>query len=165
MDAVRVTTEALGGTVEVRTTRGRGTTLVLSVPITAAVQRVLLIGVGPESVALPISRVERIVECPAEAIERSGREAFVLIDDEPLPVLPLARRIALPEFARPATAVLVLTDVRGARVALEVERIVGQQEIFVKPVPELLSGVRGLAGLTILGDGRPVFVLDLNLLA
>ena len=60
---------------------------------------------------------------------------------------------------------LVLTDVRGARVALEVERIVGQQEIFVKPVPELLAGVRGLAGLTILGDGRPVFVLDPNQLA
>ena len=165
MDAVRVTIEGLGGTVEVRTTRGRGTTLTLSVPITAAVQRVLLIAVGEETVALPIARVERIVECPAEAIERSGREAFVLIDDEPLPVLGLAGRIALPACPRAATALLVLSDVRGARVALEVERIVGQQEIFVKPVPELLTGVRGLAGLTILGDGRPVFVLDPNQLA
>jgi two-component system chemotaxis sensor kinase CheA len=165
MDAVRVTTEALGGTVEVRSLRGRGTTLTLSVPITAAVQRVLLIGVGAETVALPIARVERIVECASDAIERSGREAFVLIDDEPLPVLALAERIALAACARTGTAILVLTDVRGARVALEVERIVGQQEIFVKPVPELLSGVRGLAGLTILGDGRPVFVLDPNQLA
>jgi two-component system chemotaxis sensor kinase CheA len=165
MDAVRVTTEALGGTVEVRSVRGRGTTLTLSVPITAAVQRVLLIGVGAETVALPIARVERIVECASDAIERSGREAFVLIDDEPLPVLALAERIAQSACARTGTAVLVLTDVRGARVALEVERIVGQQEIFVKPVPELLAGVRGLAGLTILGDGRPVFVLDPNQLA
>jgi len=165
MDAVRATIEALGGTVEVRTLRGSGTTLTLSVPITAAVQRVLLIGVGDETVALAISRVERIVECESGAIERSGREAFVLIEDEPLPVLALAERIALPAPARAATSVLVLTDVRGARVALEVERIVGHQEIFVKPVPELLAGVRGLAGLTILGDGRPVFVLDPNQLA
>ena len=165
MDAVRVTTESLGGTVEVRTTRGSGTTLTLSLPITAAVQRVLLIGMAGETVALPIARVERIVECPIEAIERSGREAFVLIDDEPLPVLGLAARIALPTCARASTAILVLTDVRGSRVALEVERIVGQQEIFVKPVPELLAGVRALAGLTILGDGRPVFVLDPNQLA
>ena len=165
MDAVRATTESLGGTVEVRTTRGSGTTLTLSLPITAAVQRVLLIGVAGETVALPIARVERIVECPIEAIERSGREAFVLIDDEPLPVLALAARIALPACARASTAILVLTDVRGSRVALEVERIVGQQEIFVKPVPELLTGVRALAGLTILGDGRPVFVLDPNQLA
>ena len=165
MDAVRVTTESLGGTVEVRTTRGSGTTLTLSLPITAAVQRVLLIGMAGETVALPIARVERIVECPIEAIERSGREAFVLIDDEPLPVLGLAARIALPTCARASTAILVLTDVRGSRVALEVEGIVGQQEIFVKPVPELLTGVRALAGLTILGDGRPVFVLDPNQLA
>jgi two-component system chemotaxis sensor kinase CheA len=165
MDAVRATTESLGGTVEVLSTRGRGTVLTLSVPITAAVQRVLLIGSAGETVALPISRVERIVECAAEAIERSGRESFVLIDDEPVPVLALAERIALPRPARADLAILILTDVRGARVAFEVERIVGQQEIFVKPVPELLAGVRGLAGLTILGDGRPVFVLEPNQLA
>jgi two-component system chemotaxis sensor kinase CheA len=165
MDAVRATTESLGGNVEVVTTRGLGTTITLSVPITAAVQRVLLIAAQAETVALPISRVERIVECPAEAIERSGRESFALIDDEPVPVLLLAEHIALPRGAPAASAILVLTDVRGARVALEVERIVGQQEIFVKPVPELLCGVRGLAGLTILGDGRPVFVLDPSQLA
>ena len=46
--------------------------------------------------------------------------------------------------------------------ALQVDRIVGQQEIYVKPVPDLLSGVRSLAGFTVLGDGRPVFLLDLN---
>jgi len=165
MDAVRATVESLGGSVEVRTGRGRGTTFTLCVPITAAVQRVLLIGGAAETVALPIARVQRIIECPAEAIEHSGREAFVLIEDEPVPVLGLAERVALPVHVRGAAAVLVLTDVRGARVALEVERIVGQQEIFVKPVPELLSGVRALAGLTILGDGRPIFVLEPNQLA
>jgi two-component system chemotaxis sensor kinase CheA len=165
MDAVRATLESLGGGVELISTRGRGTTLTLSVPITAAVQRVLLIGSAGETVALPISRVERIVECPAEAIERSGRECFALIDDEPVPVLTLAERIALPPPTRSGPALLILSDVRGARVAFEVERVAGQQEIFVKPVPELLSGVRGLAGLTILGDGRPVFVLDPSQLA
>jgi two-component system chemotaxis sensor kinase CheA len=165
MDAVRTTIESLGGMVEVVSTRGRGTALTISVPITAAVQRVLLIGSAGETVALPIARVERIVECPAEAIERSGREAFALIDDEPVPVLALSERIALPPPARSGPALLILSDVRGARVAFEVERVAGQQEIFVKPVPALLSGVRGLAGLTILGDGRPVFVLDPSQLA
>ena len=79
-----------------------------------------------------------------------------------------ARKPACPSAvarSRRELAILILTDVRGARVAFEVERIVGQQEIFVKPVPELLAGVRGLAGLTILGDGRPVFVLEPNQLA
>ena len=57
---------------------------------------------------------------------------------------------------------LVLTEVRGERVALAAERIDGQQQIYVKPVPELLAHKRALAGLTILGDGRPIFLADLN---
>ena len=60
---------------------------------------------------------------------------------------------------------LVLTELRGERIALTADRVVGQQEIYVKPVPELLSGLRALAGLTILGDGRPMFLLDLNQIA
>jgi chemotaxis protein histidine kinase CheA len=56
----------------------------------------------------------------------------------------------------------VLCDVRGECVALRVDRFEGQQEIYVKPVPELLAPVRILAGLTVLEDGSPVFLLDLN---
>jgi two-component system chemotaxis sensor kinase CheA len=165
MDAVRATIEALGGGVELRTERGQGTTTTLVVPITAAVQRVLLLGVGGETVALPIARVERIVELAADAIERSAHEAFAMIDGEPVPMLDLAPRLCLPDDPEQPVATLVMVDVRGERVALRVDRVSGQQQIYVKPVPELLAPVRALAGLTILGDGRPVFVLDQNQLA
>jgi two-component system chemotaxis sensor kinase CheA len=164
MDAVRNTVESLGGAVELATSRGRGTTTTLIVPITAAVQRVLLLDVAGECVALPIARVDRIAEVDAALIETSGRESFVLIDGDPVPVLALADRMRLPAPppgpGRPVA--LVLTDLRGERVALRVDRVAGQQQIYVKPVPELLAPVRALAGLTILGDGRPVFVLDPN---
>jgi two-component system chemotaxis sensor kinase CheA len=168
MDAVRAVIESLGGSVELATEAGVGTTTILVVPITAAVQRVLLVGASGETLAIPVRKVERIVEISAREIERSGRESFALIDDEPFPVLELAERIALvqPAADSPDDAVtLVVTEVRGERVALRVERVTGQQHIYVKPVPGLLSGVRALAGLTILGDGRPVFLLDLNQLA
>jgi two-component system chemotaxis sensor kinase CheA len=166
MDAVRVTLESLGGEVELVTQRGVGTTVVLTVPITAAVQRVLLLGVASEAVALPIARVERIVELPAAAVETSGRESFVLIDGDPIPVLPVASQLALPAGESGAPVVtLVLTDVRGELVALRVDRVVGQQQIYVKPVPELLAPLRALSGLTILGDGRPIFVVDPNQVA
>jgi two-component system chemotaxis sensor kinase CheA len=165
MDAVRTTIESLGGSVEIETRRGHGTTASLLVPITAAVQRVLLLRVGSEAVALPISKVERIIEHPASAIERSGGEAFVLIGDDLVPVLGLAERIALGADAGGEVVTLVLTEIRGERFALQADRVVGQQQIYVKPVPELLSGSRALAGLTILGDGRPMFLLDLNQLA
>ena len=165
MDAVRATLESLGGSVEFVTQRGRGTATTLIVPITAAVQRVLLVACAGETVAIPIARVERVLEVGAHQIEASGGEEFVLVDGAPLPVLDLARWLAREPAPRGVTATLVLADLRGELAALRVERVSGHQQIYVKPVPELLSRVRALAGLTILGDGRVVFVLDLNQLA
>ncbi len=165
MDAVRSTLESLGGSVEIATERGRGTTTTLVVPITAAVQRVLLLGVGAETVAIPIAKVERIEECPTERIERAGADAFALVDGDLVPVLDLGARIAQPGAAPGKFTHLVLTEVRGERVALSAERVAGQQQIYVKPLPELLRGARALSGLTILGDGRPMFLLDPNQIA
>lgn len=164
MDAVRATIEGLGGGVELRTELGQGTTTTLVVPVSAAVQRVLLLGVGGETVALPITRVERIVELEKGAIERSPHDAFAMIDGEPVLMFDLAPRLCLPDESEPdqPVATLVLVNVRGERVALRVDSVSGQQQIYVKPVPELLAPLRALAGMTILGDGRPVFVLDQN---
>lgn len=174
MDAVRATIESLGGVVELRTETGVGTTTTLVVPITAAVQRVLLVDVAGESVALPIVKVERILELEASAIERSGNECFALVDDEPLLVIELADRFRVGgsvategevDSSNSDLALLAITEVRGERVGLRVDRFEGQQEIYVKPVPALLASVKLLAGLTVLGDGSPAFLLDLNHLA
>ncbi len=167
MDAVKATVEGLGGEVLLRTERGQGTTTTLRVPITAAVQRVLLVGIAEERVAIPISKVERILEVPAEAIEHAAGDSFALIDDTPVPVLFLAKRLRIeaPAGGAPAgngSVPLVLSEIRGERVALAVDRFEGQQEFYVKPVPELLACVRILSGLTVLQDGSPVFLLDLN---
>lgn len=165
MDAVKATIESLGGHVELASQQGRGTETTLVVPITAAVQRVLLLGVGDDTVAVPISKVERIVELPANALERSGRECFALVDGEPLLVLDLADRLGLAPPPPSATLPVVLAEIRGQRVGVRIERLAGQQEIYVKPVPPLLASARALAGMTVLADGSPVFVLDLNQIA
>jgi chemotaxis protein histidine kinase CheA len=130
--------------------------------VTAAVQRVLLVSVGSETVALPIAKIERILELPEAAIERSGSDAFATLDDELVPVLDLARLLGLDATPSQGVQSMVLAEVRGERVALGATRVQGQQQIYVKPVPELLAGVKALAGFTILGDGRPVFLLDPN---
>ncbi len=165
MDAVKATIESLGGVVELKSERGVGMTTRVVVPIAAAVQRVLLCAVSGERVALPISRVERILEVPAGSIERSGPESFTLVDDQPVLVLDLAERLAVPPPPPSDAVPLVVVDIRGEAVGLRVERFAGQQEIYVKPVPELLAQIRLLAGFTVLGDGSPVFLLDLNHLA
>lgn len=163
MDAVKATTESLGGSVELRTELGRGTTTTLVVPITAAVQRVLLVGIADQRVAIPIAKVERILEVPREAIEEAAGDSFALVDDEPIPVFSLAERLRIESPGPEGSCVpIVLTEIRGERVALRVDRFEGQQEIYVKPVPALLASVRILAGLTVLEDGSPVFLLDMN---
>ena len=163
MDAVKATIEGLGGGVELRTEAGRGTTTTFFVPITAAVQRVLLVRIADERVAIPISKVERILEVPESAIEEAAGDSFALVDDEPIPVFRLSRHLRI-ESNEPAKSSLplVIAEVRGERVALLVDRFEGQQEIYVKPVPDLLASVRILAGLTVLEDGSPVFLIDLN---
>lgn len=162
MDAVKATVEALGGSVNIASTEGQGTTTRLEVPITAAVQRVLLVDVSGERIALPIAKVERIVEVPRASIEDSGGEMFTLVDDEPILVINLGECMRMDRTEMPDPVPLAVTDVRGEIVALSVSKFAGQQEVYVKPVPELLAGVKALAGMTILEDGSPVFLLDLN---
>ncbi len=165
MDAVKATIESLGGSVELTSRPGLGTTTMLLVPITAAVQRVLLLGVAGEVVGLPIAKVERVVEVDAAAIEDAGRERFAIVEDAPLLVIDLAERLGFAARKEKGLAPLVLAEVREQLVGLLVERLHGQQEIHVKPVPRLLLGARGLAGLTVLPDGAPVFLLDPSHLA
>ena len=162
MDAVKATIESLGGQVEIDSQPGLSTTTSLVVPITAAVQRVLLLGLGEETVAVPIAKVERVIEVEVVAIEQAGRESFVLIEDEPVLVLDLGQQLGMGTAEERDTTPLVLAEVRGERVGLRVERLAGQQEIYVKSVPRLLACARALAGLTVLGDGNPIFLLDLN---
>ncbi len=163
MDAVKATIESLGGGVELRTEAGRGTTTSFFVPIAAAVQRVLLVRIADERVALPIAKVERILEVPADAIEEAAGDSFALVDDEPIPVFRLSRLLRIEaDETKKGFVPLVIAEVRGERIALLVDRFEGQQEIYVKPVPDLLLPIRILSGLTVLEDGSPVFLIELN---
>jgi two-component system chemotaxis sensor kinase CheA len=162
MDAVKATIESLGGSIDLSTTAGQGTTTRFEVPITAAVQRVVLVEMAGECVALPITKVERIFEIDSHLLEESGGEAFATIGGDPIPVLDLARCLALEPIRNEGPISLALTDVRGEIVALRVDRFVSQQEVYVKPVPKLLASLKTLAGMTTLDDGSPVFLLDLK---
>lgn len=161
MDAVRAAAESLGGFVRISTRSGVGMSTVLVVPITAAVQRVLLAKMADDLFAIPISRIERIEEIPTDEIEITSTESFALINDVPVIVIDLAEKLGLTRRDT-SFASLILVEIRGQIVGLRVEGLLGQQELFMKPVPELLSSIRALAGLTVLGDGRPVFLIDLN---
>lgn len=160
LGAVRSAIEALGGGIDLHSEPGRGTTVRLRVPLSAAVQRVILFGVGDETVAVPIGRIERVDEVDAMDIERATGDAFVALDGLALPLLDLASLLSIAPAPSRSRVLVAVAEVGSQRVALQFDRLLGQHEAFVKPVPALLSGIGALCGLTADSAGRPVFLVD-----
>ena len=159
MDAVKRTVEALGGTVELDSTLGRGTKLTLRLPLTVAVVNVLLVGIADELFGLPVAKVLGAVEARQDALPRSVDAVLLPYGTDLLPVHPLGALLSLPADEREVRPHVVVEGDTG-RVALQVDRLFGQEEAVLKPLPPPLDLVPGLAGVTILGTGRPVFILD-----
>lgn len=159
MDAVKRAVEGVGGTLDIRSEPGRGTRFVLRLPLTVAVVNLLLAEVGTEVVGLPLSQVVGAVD-PSEAqlsVQRGQR--FMPRGDGLLPVHALSRLLGLPE-GEGTQGALLLAEAGSGGVVLEVDRLLGHQEVVLKALTRPLDAVAGLSGVTILGSGRPVFILD-----
>lgn len=159
VDAVVNRVRAVGGSVELRTAPGEGTTLTVRLPVTLAIIQALLARVGDETYALPLTHVRETLQPGPGALRLvRGREVLVL-RDEVLPLLSLRGLVDLPVRDAEGSQVVVL-EVADRRAGLVVDQLRGQQEIVVKSI----DGVRGAAscfsGATILGDGVPALILE-----
>jgi two-component system chemotaxis sensor kinase CheA len=164
MDVVKATIESLRGGVVIESVVGQGSTFTLKLPLTLAVVSVLLVDVGGERYALPVSYVEQILEIPADDIQRSQGQELIARDGILLPLVRLGRILGCPQEASRTNPLVVLCMMRGRLVGVAVDRMVGYREVVVKSLGKALKGVRGFAGVTILGDGSTVLILDLNTL-
>ncbi|MBS2032566.1 MAG: chemotaxis protein CheA [Deltaproteobacteria bacterium] len=160
MDAVKRVVENLGGTLDIDSERGRGTRFTLRLPLTVAVVNVLLIGVGEEIYGLPIAKVVGAVELDQSELYRSQGARMLSHGGELLPVHALASLLAVPSGPTRNEQPYVVVEGDGARLALEVDRLLGQEEVVLKPLSRPLERIAGLSGVTILGSGRPIFILD-----
>jgi two-component system chemotaxis sensor kinase CheA len=160
LDAVKRAAEALGGALEVESAAGRGTRWLLRLPLTVAVQPVLLVRTGGEVLGLPISKVHGALQVDLAALAKSQGEPVLPYDGGLLPVRDLGRLVGLD--ARPLDAVraVVVAEAEGQRVGLAVDALLGQQEAVLKPLARPLDRVAGLSAVTVLPSGRPVFILD-----
>ena len=164
MDVVRSTVESLHGTLVIESVLGRGSTFTLRLPLTLAVVAVLLIELGGERYALPVSYVEQILEVTPDDIQRSQGQELVTLDGNLIPLVRLGRILGCREGDGNAHQLLALCEMRGRLVAVTVDRLLGYREVVVKPLGKALKGLRGYAGVTILGDGSTVLILDINTL-
>jgi len=160
MDAVKRSVESLGGALELDSQPGRGTRVTLRLPLTVAVVQLLLVRAGGEVLGLPITKVLGAVELPEGALQRSPSADLLSYGQQLVLAHDLARLLELPPGPPPRTRPWVVMEAEEGTVALGVEALLGQEEAVLKALSRPLDRVAGLAGVTILGNGRPVFILD-----
>jgi two-component system chemotaxis sensor kinase CheA len=160
MDVVRHNLGRLGGAVEVDSKPGVGTTVSMTLPITLAIVQSLIVGVGEQRFAIPLTSVQETLLLEESAIQHSEGRAILNLRGEVLPVRWLRRELGLPEGAAPARLHLVVAGVGESRLGLLVDRLEGQRDTVVKPIQGPLAALRGIAGATELPGQGAVLVLD-----
>jgi len=164
MDVVRANVERIGGSVDVMTEPGQGTTFRLRIPLTLAVLDGMIVGVGDEQYIVPLEFVaEAIMPKAADIKTIVNQPSLVAVRGEHLPIVKLDEVVQLERDAGDVPEPLCLVvEVDNRRAALMVDKLVGQQQLVVKSLESNLHSVPGVAGATILGDGRVSLILDVN---
>lgn len=158
-DIVATRVRALGGSLDVRSVPGRGTTVSLRLPLTLAISRALLARVEKEIYAIPLTHVVETFSLAPGMVQRvKGREVLV-IREEAVPAIRLRERVGLGK-GNGGGAQVVLLELADRRAGLVVDEFVGQQEIVMKQFDAIGEGSSMFSGATILGDGAPALILD-----
>nr|WP_245364040.1 chemotaxis protein CheA [Cohnella thailandensis] len=164
MDIVRAHIERLNGLVDIDTKVGRGTTFTIKLPLTLAIIRSLLVGVGEHSFALPLVNVVEIVRLEPEQLQNLQGQEVCVIRGSVFPLVRLADKLGLggarTESGTEGRPLIVMIGVAEKRVCLVVDRTIGNQEIVIKSLGSYVGQVPYLAGATLLGDGRVGLILD-----
>jgi two-component system chemotaxis sensor kinase CheA len=160
LDVVATRVRALGGMLEIASTPGQGTSMTLQLPQTLAIVRALLVRLSGETYALPLTHVGETVHLQPEEIGAVKGRPVAYLRDEVIPLHSLRTLLSTngtrPEGKRAA----VILEVGEQRVGLEVDQLLGQQEIVVKAFDATADTLRLFSGATILSDGRPALILD-----
>jgi two-component system, chemotaxis family, sensor kinase CheA len=165
MDVVRRAIVRLSGTLEVASRPGEGTNFTIRLPLTLAILGALLVRIAGELYAIPIDAVSESLRLDSSEIARSESGESIVHRDRFLPVIRGAEFFEVGGAQRESeSALIVVLRVANREVGLVVDEFVGDQEIVVKPLSELVGPVAGIAGGTILGDGSIALILDPSVL-
>ena len=162
MDVVKRNIGAMGGVVDIRSAKGFGTTISISLPLTLAILDGMSIRVGDEVYILPLGFVIESLQPAVEDIKDiSGKGQVVKVRGEYLPLIPLYQMFDIaPRFTSPSEGICVILETEGRKAALFVDDLVGQQQVVVKNLESNYRKVVGISGATILGDGGVSLILD-----
>lgn len=162
MDVVKTALDQIGGMLNIASQPSAGTTFTLTLPLSLAIIRALLVECDAVRIGIPITRVVQTLELSPAEVQSSGRQLLFAHQDELLPMLSLRKILNWSRAHRADPIPVVVTEVWGRRIGLVVDRLVAQREVFVQRLPAPFNEIRGCNGATILGDGQIVFLLDLQ---
>jgi two-component system, chemotaxis family, sensor kinase CheA len=162
LDVVLKCTERLNGLIEAETMRGAGTKFTIQLPLTLAIISVLMVEVSGQTYALPSGAVVESLRFERGDILKMNGQDTLRLRDRMVPLLDLGRLFDLPQN-KPGDTYVVVVGRGEKRVGLTVDRLRGQQQVVIKALDPVVSGgAFGVAGATILGDGRVVLILDVS---
>jgi len=166
MDVVRKQIGKLRGRIDITSRPGQGTTFILKLPLTLAIIEGLVVGVGKQRYIIPIFAVKEMFRPVPEALSTvPGGGEMVLVRGSLLPVLPLYSRFGVePTSEEPSSGVLVVVENARKKFCVLVDELMGKQEVVIKSLGETFKHVTGVAGGSILGDGRVGLILDVEAL-
>ncbi len=162
MDVVRRNIQALGGEVQLESHYGHGTRVLIRLPLTLAILDGMTVSVAGETVILPLAYVLESLQPQAADIRTMAGEGRVLrVRGEYLPILSLSDYYGY-AGERNADPLVVVVEGDGQKIALEVDELVGQQQVVVKNIENNYRRISGISGATILGDGRVALIVDIG---
>ncbi|MEM3378544.1 MAG: chemotaxis protein CheA [Candidatus Bathyarchaeia archaeon] len=163
MDVVKTKIAALGGTVQFETRVGKGTKIILKVPLTLAIIKAILVRDSGQTFTIPTSQVSEIIRAKKSDIKLLGKTDAIVVRGKVIPVVHLHKLLGYegPDEEEFELLITHLGDEK-TKLGLIVDSVISQQDILVKPLSETLKGIKGISGATILGDGQVVLVLDVG---
>lgn len=165
LDVVKNKIESLNGEIAVESRRGAGTTFRIRLPLTLAIIQALLIAVGDEIYAIPLGSVDETTMLTRDEIKMVQNQEVALLRGNILPLARLRQLLQVPgESGEEDTTYVVVVRKGDRQVGLVCDTLIGQQDIVIKSMGKLLTGISGLTGATILGDGRVALILDVGTL-
>ena len=163
MDAVKAAVEKLGGKVRVYSKMGEYTKVRIDLPPTVAIIKSLLIEVGPEIYAIPISNVVKALSVDNNDYKLVKGTPLLYVNNKLIPIMELKETFNV-ECEKLDKEIAIIVEKENEEVGLIVDSIIDQQEIVIKPLTNIFSNSKGFSGVTILGDGRVIPILDVSTL-
>ena len=158
MDVVRTNIQKLNGAIDIKSVAGQGTTFIISLPLTLAILPVLLVRLGDQPLAVPLSMVREILPIEAEKVQEVGGRATMVVRGEVLPIVPLAKLLGWPQEHQPEYGVLMQTAEHSF--ILAIDSFAGREDAVIKSLDDFRP--EGVAGVTTLSNGQIVLILDMK---